>query len=358
VEGVVTDFSWSKRRVFVTGHTGFKGGWLSLWLNHAGSELHGYSLDPLTEPNLFKAARIKELFATDLRADIRDVQALTEAISIARPEIIYHLAAQSLVRPSYDDPSETFSVNVVGTSNLFQAARECASVKAIVVVTSDKCYENREWMHPYRETDRLGGFDPYSASKACQEIVAASFRSGFSAFRPDLKIATVRAGNVIGGGDWSRDRLVPDCMRAFSNRVFVELRYPNSIRPWMHVAEPISGYINLGERLLGPEGHKFAEPFNFGPSSGGDASVGSVAERLAHHWGDDAMVRIGTSSQPHEAGILRLDSSKARATLGWFPRWLLDESIELTVAWYKAWYAGHDIAPIMRQQIESLVRKS
>jgi CDP-glucose 4,6-dehydratase len=262
------------------------------------------------------------------------------------------------VRPSYEDPSQTFSVNVVGTSNLFQAARACASVKAIVVVTSDKCYENQEGVHPYRETDRIGGLDPYSASKACQEIVVSSFRSVLAASRPDLNIATVRAGNVIGGGDWSRDRLVPDCVRAFSRGEPVELRYPNSIRPWMHVAEPVSGYVSLGERLLGQDGCNFAGPFNFGPNHGGDASVGWVAEGLARHWGDSAKIDIGTSLQPREAGVLRLDSSKAREALRWSCRWSLSESIELTVAWYKAWYAGRDIVPIMLQQIESQTHKS
>jgi len=355
VEGVGVNRSfWNQRRVLLTGHTGFKGAWLSLWLQQLGASIVGYSLAPPTQPNLFDAAEIDSGMVSAF-GDVRD-RALLEATFVEhRPELAIHMAAQSLVRQSYRDPLETYETNVMGTAYVLDAARRCESVKAVVVVTSDKCYQNREWFWPYRETEPLGGSDPYSSSKACAELVAAAYRRSFfqaeNGSRPRVMVATVRAGNVIGGGDWAEDRLVPDCIRAFDSGAAVELRYPQSIRPWQHVLDPLSGYMTLCERLFDENGQFFADAWNFGPHPGDDATVGDVAQRIGRLWGNGVVTFADQKHIPHEAGVLRLDPNKSRSLLGWQNRWSLGRALEETVAWYKAWNQGHAIRDFSLEQI-------
>jgi len=353
--------SWRGRRVLITGHTGFKGAWLSFWLRERGAEVFGYSLDPPTEPNLFRIAGIGTLIASDIRADIRNPSALKEALVQARPEIMFHMAAQSIVRLSYSIPVETFSVNVMGTAHVLDAIRHAPSVRAAVIVTSDKCYENFGGARPYREIDPMGGNDPYSASKGCAELVVASFRASASALDPqdsDIAIATVRSGNVVGGGDWSPDRLVPDCIRSFIEGVPVKLRNPEAVRPWLHVLEPLAGYIEVAERLLGSEAKLYATAFNFGPAPINDANVLEVAQAVARLWGSRARVEIVGGANLPEAEMLRLDSTKALQLLGWKPRWNLTETLERAVEWYKAWQQGHDIRQLMTRQLEAFGAKT
>jgi CDP-glucose 4,6-dehydratase len=355
VEGVVTaENFWNGRRVLITGHTGFKGAWLSFWLREKGAEVFGYSLDPPTDPNLFQIARIGDVMAGDTRADIRDLSTLEDALRRAQPEIVFHLAAQSLVRLSYAIPVETFDVNVMGTAHLLQAIRRVPSVRAAVIVTSDKCYENLGGGQPYRETDPMGGHDPYSASKGCAELVVSSFRSSAAALGPqgaDVAIASVRSGNVVGGGDWSPDRLVPDCIRSFAAGVPVKIRSPGALRPWLHVLEPLVGYLSLAERLLGTDFSRFATAFNFGPASDNEANVLQVAQAVAKLWGNQARVEVAGGTHLPEAETLRLDSTKASQLLGWRPRWALTETLERAVDWYKAWQAGRDVRPLMARQV-------
>jgi CDP-glucose 4,6-dehydratase len=354
VVGIPSRF-WQGRSVLITGHTGFKGAWLTLWLSSLGASVHGYALDPPTTPSLFDAARIPGRLSSDVRADLLELARLKTAVSAARPEVVFHLAAQPLVRESYRDPLGTFASNVIGTANVLEAARDVDSVRAIVVITTDKVYENRESMEPYRESDALGGHDPYSASKAAAEIVTASYRSSFlgGASHP-ARVATARAGNVIGGGDWAADRLVPDCLRAFASGEPVRLRFPGSVRPWQHVLEPLAGYQLLAERLLAPVGATFATGWNFGPDARDDASVGAFAQSLAELWGVGARVVLAPSTDnPHEAGLLRLDSTKALTALHWRPQWRLQRALEETVAWHHAWKAGADMADVTLGQIRA-----
>lgn len=323
------------RRVLLTGHTGFKGSWLALWLTELGAEVVGVSLAPNTAPNHWD---LLGLGIADHRLDIRDSQSVVDVVADARPEIIFHLAAQSLVRRSYRDPLETWSTNVMGTACLLDACRKSDSVRAIVVVTSDKCYENREWEWGYRETDRLGGHDPYSASKAAAELVGASYRSAFFHQSGAPLLATARAGNVIGGGDWSEDRLIPDLVRAVAAGVTLEIRSPNATRPWQHVLESLSGYLLLGQGLL--EGRReFAEGWNFGPEAEGNRSVADVLTRMGAHWPELAW-HATDQPQPHEAKLLYLDSAKARAHLGWRPVWPMDNALVATADWYRAYLSA------------------
>lgn len=355
LEGLVTPRfnSLRGRNVFVTGHTGFKGAWLALWLSGLGAKVHGYSLDPPTEPSLFAAAGVAQVLGSEQRADICDFRLLADTMAAVRPELVLHLAAQSLVRESYVDPLRTFATNVMGTANVLQAARSAGSVGAVIVVTTDKVYADSPPALSRREGDALGGHDPYSASKAAAEIVTASLRSSFFRNESDSRIATVRAGNVIGGGDWATDRLVPDCMRAFAKRDAVTLRYPRAIRPWQHVLEPLAGYLMLAERLLDRDaGSAYAEAWNFGPDAQDDASVGSVATSLQRLWGDGASVASAApADQPHETAILRLDSGLARARLEWKPRWHLERTLEMTVDWYKRHLEGADARALCEEQI-------
>ena len=339
------------RSVLVTGHTGFKGGWLSLWLHQLGAEVHGFALEPPTTPSFFETAKVASSLASDTRADLADLARLRETMARAQPVVVFHLAAQPLVRASYRDPLGTFATNVMGTANVLEAARNAASVKAVVLITTDKVYENREHPdHSYSEQDPLGGHDPYSGSKAAAEIVAESYRKSF--FSEGARVATARAGNVIGGGDWAEDRLVPDCLRAFDRDEAVRLRNPGAVRPWQHVLEPLSGYMRLAERLVSRDGSAFAGPWNFGPDASDDAPVGKVAEMTAQLWGKGARLeRASSADNPHEAGFLRLDNAKARDQLRWTPRWSLKDALERTVAWHRAWRDGADMEAFSISQI-------
>lgn len=339
---------WTGRRVLITGHTGFKGSWLSLWLAGRGAVITGIALDPPTKPAMFELAGVAHALETDLRVDTREASALRSAVEAAAPEVVFHLAAQPLVTGGYDWPIDTFATNIMGTAHLLDAATDCPSVKAIVVITSDKVYENQEWVHPYREIDRLGGHDPYATSKACAELVTRTLRMSR---KTNALIATVRAGNVIGGGDFARDRIVPDCVRAFSAGEPVMLRHPHSIRPWQHVLDPLSGYIEVAERLHAGES-RLAEAWNFGPETGGEEPVGSLAKQMAAIWGEGARVELAdVPPAVHEDIILRLDSTKARAILGWRPVWAFPDTIAQTAEWYIAWHKGEDLAEKTRQQI-------
>lgn len=360
MEELVMDRSfWRGKRVFITGHTGFKGSWLSLWLASKGAVVRGYSLDPCTTPNLFTEARLGSDIE-DVRGDIRDSAALDFAVQSFTPEVVFHLAAQPLVRYSYQDPIGTYETNVLGTARVLDAVRRTPSVRAVVSVTTDKCYENKEWAWGYRETDPLGGYDPYSSSKACAEIVSAAFRQSY--FSVDklgehrCGLATARAGNVIGGGDWSTDRLIPDLVRGFLAGEPVLIRRPDAIRPWQHVLEPIAGYLALAERLLSKDGAHYATAFNFGPSEEDARPVAWIAERMVQFWGDGASWKLDRDPGVHEAGYLKLDASRARAELNWHPRLCLEKALEWLVAWYKAWQTGADMHRFTLDQIAAYER--
>ncbi|MGD9773981.1 CDP-glucose 4,6-dehydratase [Diaphorobacter sp.] len=340
---------WTGRRVLLTGHTGFKGGWLSLWLHMLGAKVQGYALPPATTPSLWLAARLDELTPGAL-ADIRDITRVDAAVTAFQPEVILHLAAQPLVRASYAAPTETYATNVMGTVYLLEAARRCASVRAVVVVTSDKCYDNREWPWPYRENDALGGYDPYSSSKACVELLCASWRASFLQ-DSGVALATARAGNVLGGGDWSPDRLVPDALRAWERGETLTLRHPHATRPWQHVLEPLHGYLLLAQSLAEGQEHT-ASAWNFGPDSEGLASVADVIAQLSALWPGPAAWRIEEQTrEPHEAGRLALDSSKANQHLNWRPRWTLAQTLARTTDWHSAWRTGKDMQDFTRMQI-------
>lgn len=339
---------WRGKRVFLTGHTGFKGGWLALWLADMGAEVHGYALTPPTEPNFFTACKLQTCLAGDVVADIRDAARLAQAMHIAKPDVVFHLAAQPLVRYSYAAPVETYAVNVMGTVNLLEAIRQTAGVKAVVNVTTDKCYENREWVWPYRENEAMGGFDPYSSSKGCSELVTAAYRRSF--LEPaGTYLASARAGNVVGGGDWAADRLIPDFLRALDAEKTLTIRSPHATRPWQHVLEPLSGYLTLAEKLYA-DGQGCAEAWNFGPDENDARPVRWIVEYLCSQvpgsaWQQDA------SPQPHEANYLKLDSSKAKARLGWRPRWDLKTALGKTLAWHQSWRQGSNMAEFSLRQI-------
>ncbi len=340
---------WRNKRIFLTGHTGFKGGWLSLWLADMRAEVHGYALTPPTEPNLFTIANLQARLAGSTIADIRDAAALTQSMRAAQPDIVLHLASQPLVRHSYAAPVETYAVNIMGTVNLLEAVRQTPSVKAVVNVTTDKCYENREWAWPYRENEAVGGFDPYSSSKACSELVTVAYRRSFLE-SAGKHLASARAGNVIGGGDWAADRLIPDFLRALNAGQTLIVRSPLATRPWQHVLEPLSGYLMLAEKLF-VEGQSFAEAWNFGPEEADARSVKWIVEYLCGQ-APGADWQCDASPQPHEANTLRLDSSKAKSQLGWHPRWNLQTALGMTLAWNKAWNQASDMASVSVQQIQ------
>lgn len=339
---------WNGKRVFITGHTGFKGGWLSLWLSDMGAEIHGYALVSPTDPNFFTIAELSSHLASSTIADIRDIEALTNAMQIARPDIVMHLAAQPLVRYSYLEPVETYGVNVMGTVNLLQAARQTPSVRAILNVTTDKCYENREFFWPYRENEPMGGRDPYSSSKACSELVAAAYRASFLD-AAGIQLASARAGNVIGGGDWAADRLVPDFFRAVESQRIFSIRSPHATRPWQHVLESLAGYLMLAEKLY-TEGSAFAEGWNFGPDDNDARTVRWIVEYLCNKI-PKASWECDDAPQPHEANLLKLDISKAKARLGWRPIWNLQTALERTLEWHQAWKSGADMAGFSLRQI-------
>ncbi|BBO19559.1 CDP-glucose 4,6-dehydratase [Candidatus Desulfobacillus denitrificans] len=339
---------WAGKRVLVTGHTGFKGGWLSLWLQKLGAEVHGYALNPPTEPNLCTVAGVAQGMAASTIADIRDAARMAESMRAARPDIVFHLAAQPLVRLSYAEPAETYSTNVIGTVSLLEAIRQTASVKAVVNITSDKCYENREWLWPYREDEAMGGHDPYSSSKACAEIVTAAYRRSFLE-AAGVGLASARAGNVIGGGDWAADRLLPDFFRALDAGKPLVIRSPNAVRPWQHVLEPLSGYLALAERLFADR-QAFAEGWNFGPADQDARPVSWIVEQLTAARAG-ASWQLDRNPQLHEANYLKLDSSKARARLGWQPRWDLQTALARTVEWHDGWRGGRDMRALTLSQI-------
>ena len=343
---------WAGRRVFLTGHTGFKGAWLALWLRQMGAEVTGYARNPSTEPNLCDILALPRQLAADHRADVLDLARLGEAMAKASPEVVFHMAAQALVSESYRDPVDTFATNVMGTVHVLEAARQQPGVRAVLVVTTDKCYENVESVRAYRETDRLGGADPYSASKACAELVTSALRQSFFAGKPGAPaVASARAGNVIGGGDWSKDRLIPDCVRAFGAGRAVALRHPNAVRPWQHVLEPLAGYLMLAEALA-TKGGAFAAGWNFGPQPSGEGTVLEVASLGAKAWGGEASVQADpVASDFKETQILRLDAGKAREALGWQPRWDLDRAVGETVRWYRAWHDGQDMLRFTLDQV-------
>lgn len=352
----VDETFWRSRRVLITGHTGFKGAWLSLWLSRLGAKVHGFALDPLAGASLFHDASVASGLVSDGRGDIVDAAKLGATVQAARPEVVFHLAAQPLVRESYADPLRTFAVNIMGTANLLEALRAVDGVKAIVVVTTDKCYENREWVWPYRESDALGGHDPYSASKAGTELVAAAYRSSF--FLGGPRLATARAGNVIGGGDWSGDRLIPDCIRAFSRNEAVMLRYPRAVRPWQHVLDALAGYVVLAQTLAGDGGAEAEGAWNFGPDPAGEATVAEVASGVARLWGGGATVKTEKATTAlHEAAVLRLDSTKARTKLNWRPQCSFEHGLSETVAWYRAWHDQMDMAAFTLAQLERFTGK-
>ncbi|WAH37694.1 CDP-glucose 4,6-dehydratase [Alicyclobacillus dauci] len=341
---------WSGKRVLITGHTGFKGSWLSLWLRHLGATVTGYSLDPPTETNLFSLAKVAER-VTSIKGDIRDEQQLVALLKSFQPEIVFHMAAQSLVRKSYDDPIRTFDTNVMGTVHVLNALRVAECLKVVINVTSDKCYENKEWPWEYRENDPFGGYDPYSSSKACAEIVTAAFRRSFFSTK-GVHLASVRAGNVIGGGDWAEDRLVPDIIRACIAQRQPTIRNPNSIRPWQHVLEPLEGYMILAEALWNL-GEPYAEGWNFGPNDENVLTVREMTHSILELWGTGAGLSYNKAKQPHEANMLRLDSSKARLRLGWRPKLNLITTLEWTVDAYKRHYDGQDISAVVMEQIQA-----
>ena len=340
---------WKNKKVFITGHTGFKGAWLSLWLQDCGAILTGYALAPNTKPNLFDAASVVDGMVSVI-GDVRDLEKLTKSMSDFSPDVVIHMAAQPLVRLSYKNPVDTYSTNVMGTVNLFEAVRKTASVKAVVNVTTDKCYENKEWIWGYREDESMGGHDPYSNSKGCSELVTASYRSSFFNYLGSAKIASGRAGNVIGGGDWAEDRLIPDIFKSFELKEPVVVRNPSATRPWQHVLEPLSGYLVLAERLYN-EGDEYAEAWNFGPQESDVKPVREIVEYLVERWGEGASWVHDESEQPHEAQLLKLDISKAKKLLEWAPKWTLFRTLDSIIEWEKAWLNGEDVKALTLKQI-------
>jgi CDP-glucose 4,6-dehydratase len=356
---MVSQSFWAGKKVFLTGHTGFKGSWLSLWLQHLGAELLGFSLQPPTNPSLFELAQVEQGM-TSVIGDVRDLASLQNAMENFQPEIVIHMAAQPLVRQSYQAPAETYAINVLGTVNLLEAVRHTNSVRAVVNITSDKCYENREWVWGYREQDALGGYDPYSSSKACAELVAAAYRNSF--FNPSqyedhgIALATTRAGNVIGGGDWAADRLVPDILRALTQDKSLLIRNPLATRPWQHVLEPLNGYLMLAERLY-TDGVTYAESWNFGPDDVNVKPVAWIADYLYSYWGaGQTWKRDASTAHVHENTLLKLDSSKAHTRLDWHPQLDLKTSLEWIVDWTKAHQRGNDMQVYTKQQIQQFMK--
>jgi CDP-glucose 4,6-dehydratase len=355
MENMVNVLSLYKgKKVFITGHTGFKGSWLCLLLNELGAEVYGYALNPPTNPSLYEVAKVNEL-VTSYISDVRDYDTLHSIISVVQPDVVFHLAAQPLVRDSYKNPVDTYAINVMGTVNLMEAVRHTKSVRAVVNVTTDKCYENKEWLWGYRENEPMGGYDPYSNSKGCSELVTSSFRNSF--FNPadygkthQVALASARAGNVVGGGDWAEDRLIPDFIRAIGKGEKVKIRSPYAIRPWQHVLEPLSGYLTLGAKLL-TDGCNYAEGWNFGPDDSDARPVEWIIKRICTLWGDSASYEIDTNPQLHEATYLKLDCSKAKTRLGWYPKWNIDTAINRIVEWTKACNRNEDMRAFCKKQI-------
>ncbi len=348
-DGRVDPSFWAGKRVFVTGHTGFKGGWLSLWLQQLRAKVTGFALDPPTEPALFREANVAENMVSVI-GDIREREVLAHTLTSAEPEIVIHMAAQPLVRASYDDPVGTYATNMMGTVHLLEAMRQSPGVRAACIVTTDKCYENREWVWGYREDEPMGGHDPYSNSKGCAELATSAYRRSFFT-DSDTAVGSGRAGNVIGGGDWAADRLIPDILRALATGEQPLIRNPGAVRPWQHVLEPLSGYLVLCQALW--DGPRAAQGWNFGPHDEDAKPVRWIADHICALWGEGASWTDDAREHPHEARSLKLDIAKARAELGWAPRWSLGEALEATVAWQRAWAAGEDMRAFTYRQIRA-----
>ncbi len=342
---------WLNKKVLVTGCTGFKGSWLTVWLNLLGAKIYGYSLPAPTDPSMWQNLQLERLCQAVCYADICDYNRFKQFLTQVEPDIIIHMAAQSLVKYSYANPRETYAVNVMGTVNVLDAVREIGSIKAVVNVTTDKCYENKEWLWGYRENERLGGHDPYSNSKACSELVTSAFiKSYFNLPNSTTFIASARAGNVIGGGDWAADRLIPDIIRSWQLQQEVVIRYPSAIRPWQHVLEPLSGYLLLAEKLYS-SGNMYSGAWNFGPLEPDSQTVAKIVSIMSGLWGPQAQWKLDQQEHPHEAGILRLDCAKATSILGWQPVWNSQITLEQLTLWYKAYFSKQDMLEITRQQI-------
>ncbi|MBC54480.1 MAG: CDP-glucose 4,6-dehydratase [Gammaproteobacteria bacterium] len=346
---IVNTAFWQGKKVFLTGHTGFKGSWLSLWLQSMGADVKGFALEPPTIPSLFEQAGVAAGMKSEI-GDIRELAAITASMTSFNPDILIHMAAQPLVRLSYRDPVETYATNVMGTVHVLEAARKCGNLKAIVNVTTDKCYENREWVWGYRENEPMGGHDPYSNSKGCSELVTAAYRNSFFNTPNTAALASVRAGNVIGGGDWAEDRLIPDILRAFEQQRPVIIRNPLATRPWQHVLEPLSGYLILAERLF-TQGTAYAEGWNFGPRDEDVKPVEWILNHMVQQWGAGASWQLDVNPQPHEAQLLKLDISKATAQLKWQPRWSLEQALDSIVEWHQFCLAKKDIREATLNQI-------
>lgn len=341
---------WKGKRVFITGHTGFKGSWLSLCLQNYGARIKGFSLAPNTHPNLFSIASIQDGMESEL-GDIRDLDSLKKSLVKFAPDIVFHMAAQPLVRLSYNNPVDTYSTNVMGTVNLLESVRFSSSTRAVINVTTDKCYENNEWFWSYRENEPMGGYDPYSNSKGCSELVTSAYRRSFFEGQSNVQLASARAGNVIGGGDWSNDRLVPDILKSFEKKEPALIRNPQAIRPWQHVMEPISGYLTLAQRLYEQDG-KYDEAWNFGPKDDDVKSVGEIVNYLVKKWPSSVAWEIDKCDQPHEAKLLKLDISKAKMRLNWEPQWNLITTLDSIIHWYESWLDGLDMREVTLEQIK------
>lgn len=340
---------WEGKRVFLTGHTGFKGSWLSLWLGSLGAKMKGYALEPSTVPALFSVARVAEGMESDI-GDVRELATLSASMAAFKPDIVIHMAAQPLVRLSYREPVETYATNVMGTAHVLESARHVDSVRCIVCVTSDKCYENQERDRGYCEDEPMGGHDPYSSSKGCAELVISAYRCSFFSAKEGPALASARAGNVIGGGDWADDRLIPDILRSFEKSAPVVIRNPHATRPWQHVLEPLAGYLALAEALW-HDGQKFAEGWNFGPSDEDAWPVQQIVERMVQRWGEGARWELDGQEHPHEASFLKLDCGKVRVRLDWAPRWNLATALERTVEWHRDWLQNKDMRAACLKEI-------
>lgn len=341
LKGKVNPSFWKGKKVFLTGHTGFKGSWLSLWLQDMGAIVKGYALEPNTKPNLFTEAKVGQYMDSEI-GDITDLKHITDSMIAFNPEVLIHMAAQPLVRLSYQEPVLTYATNVMGTVNVLEAARKCDNLKAIVSVTTDKCYENKEWAWGYRENEPMGGHDPYSSSKGCVELVTAAYRKSFFNENNSAFLASARAGNVIGGGDWSDDRLIPDILKAFEKNEHVIVRNPMSTRPWQHVLEPLSGYLVLAQHLY-EDGSTYAEGWNFGPKDEDCKPVSWILDKMVAKWGKGAAWELDKNNNPHEAGYLKLDCSKAAMQLNWRPKWNLEDTLESIINWHQHYLSGKNI---------------
>lgn len=350
LEGMVMDHQfWKGKKVLITGHTGFKGSWLSVWLQGKGADVIGLSLSPPSDPNLFELARVSDGMVS-IHGDIRNIDEVSAVIDGYRPEIIFHMAAQALVRHSYEAPLETYATNIMGTVNILEAVRLSDAVRVVVNITSDKCYQNKEWYWGYREDEPLGGKDPYSSSKGCAELVISSYRESYFSENNNVMVSSVRAGNVIGGGDWGTDRLVPDVIKAFLDKRTALIRFPNAIRPWQHVLEPLNGYLMLAEKMW--RGNEFSTAWNFGPNDSDAKPVSWIADKLTHLWGNGAAWIKDSNQHPHEANYLKLDCSKAKKLLNWMPILDIETALEWVVKWYRAFQDSRDMRQVTESEIE------